>query len=76
MIVFLGGVGSCQGGENLGVYEYAHDRGIPDETCNNYLAINQECNKFRECGTCMPDGCWAIQNYTRWKVSEYGKWEF
>lgn len=74
-VIDCGGAGSCQGGENLGVYEYAHEKGIPSETCNNYAAVNQECNEFNQCGTCMPNACWAIKEgqYKRWMVSEYGR---
>jgi len=65
--------GGCGGGDDLPVYEYAHDSGLVDETCNNYQAKDQDCTDFNTCGTCSPSGsCSAITKEKRYMVGDYG----
>ena len=44
----------CAGGNPGGVYEYIHDNGIPDETCQNYEARDGKCKPLGVCETCSP----------------------
>jgi len=73
-VIDCSGGGSCRrGGGMIGVYDYAYSVGIPDETCSVYKAKDQACTELHQCGTCMDFyKCSPIQNYTRWKASEYG----
>lgn len=77
--------GSCEGGDPMGVFEFAHSTGIPDETCQSYEAKDPtsfDCSPIQQCKTCVPpapresesgqDKCTAVTNFTRYFVSEYG----
>lgn len=50
-----------QGGNPYGVYEYAAKYGIPDETCQNYEAIDRECKPYGICETCSPGSAPAVR---------------
>jgi len=84
-IINCGAGGDCNGGFADSVYEYAHEHGIPEESCQNYLAANpdsEDCSPIQICKNCKgpapaagktgDENCWATKNYATWKVSEYG----
>jgi cathepsin X len=77
--------GDCNGGEPIGVYKFGYDKGIPEESCQNYVSKNpalELCLPKQQCKTCIPppppEGkdydflCSAVATYRHWKVSSYG----
>jgi len=73
-IIDCANAGTCGGGDDLGVWEYAAKVGLVDETCNNYQAIDQECTDFNTCGTCSPGNiCNTVTSFMRYTVGDYGE---
>jgi len=71
----------CNGGESPDIFEFMRLFGLPDETCNNYLAESMPCPETGEgfCQNCMMFGddvtdykCWAVDKYTKYHVKAYG----
>eukprot|EP00897_Mesotaenium_endlicherianum_P007528 jgi/Mesen1/6803/ME000035S06180 len=75
------GGGTCEGGNPYGVYEYMAKSGLPDETCQNYEAVDGVCRPFGQCETCtggsdpdplLPGTCSPVADYTLWRLTQYG----
>jgi len=75
--------GSCNGGNPARVYEFAHLRGIPHGSCEQYTAYNlvdRMCTDIDVCRDCSPpvpaqddtslSGCRAVE-HTKYYVSEH-----
>lgn len=76
--------GSCSAGDPYGVYKFAYETGIPDDTCQQYTATepdySNDCTPAENCMTCVPPvpaanatgTCYPVSNYTRYYVSQFG----
>merc|ERR1719240_2366586 len=75
--------GSCEGGNPGGVYEFANEHGIPDSSCEQYVAkdpANFTCDAISQCKDCTwppcpvgetcQDKCWAVE-YRKYYASDY-----
>jgi cathepsin X len=69
----------------MGVYRYGEEFGIPEETCQNYIARDPEefnCTPVQQCMNCGPpmqsnsssnENCWAETIFPKYKVVQYGR---
>jgi len=76
--------GSCEGGDPLGVYQFANQKGIPEDSCQQYVAKDPakfSCSAEQNCQNCAwPPAdpgkpgvnCWAQPTFKKWKVGQYG----
>jgi len=74
--------GSCNGGNPVLVYRFAYHQGIPDSSCEQYVAHNldHKCGAIDMCKDCTwppcpvgqtcQDKCWAV-DYKHYFVSHY-----
>lgn len=64
--------GGCEGGDPGPLLQYASTKGLVDETCNPYLAIDQQCTSWwARCYTCLTTGCVAVNTYDTYFVNEF-----
>lgn len=85
-VINCAGGGTCKGGDPVRVYEFARSHGIPEESCQHWVAedpSSANCSEILVCKNCVgpspPPGknsnCSAVierRDYKLWKVSSYG----
>mmetsp|Transcript_16410 Transcript_16410/g.17148 ORF Transcript_16410/g.17148 Transcript_16410/m.17148 type:complete len:281 (-) Transcript_16410:174-1016(-) len=73
-LINCGDAGTCSGGDSNAANKWVYKNGIPDVTCQQYQAKNMECSAINTCMNCDYGGtpCYAITNYPKIQVSEYG----
>ena len=72
--------GSCWGGWAQGAYQYVFEEGLPEDTCQEYEAIDNVCSPVHVCKNCAwpppPAGhdCWPMEegDFPRHYIKEYG----
>lgn len=76
-----GGSEGCNGGSTQEVYEFMHKVGLPDETCNHWVAKEtKKCDAEAMCMNCMAyaepvmqyNKCWPVKKYVKYYLREYG----
>lgn len=73
-LINCGNAGTCSGGDSNAANAWVYKNGIPDVTCQQYQAKNMACSDINMCMNCDYGGgaCYAVQNYPKITVSEYG----
>ena len=74
-LINCGDAGTCNGGDSNDANRWVYENGIPDVTCQQYQAKNMECSAINTCINCDHDpevGCFAVEDYPKIKLSEYG----
>lgn len=64
---------NCVGGHPDDVLDLLHKYGLPDDTCQSYQGIKQDCSPQNVCRSCPHDGCVAVSNPKRYHILEHGE---
>lgn len=75
----------CGGGEPSMIFQHMREQPVPDETCNPYVAKNQQCTPENICMNCFPDAaeflpnasvvggsCFAVHHFVGYSVGDSG----
>lgn len=75
VLLNCGTAGSCGGGDIHAAFRWIHFNGIPDVTCQQYVANDGsgECRPEEMCKNCDDKGCWSVSDFTRINVKRYGR---
>ena len=74
-LINCGTAGTCNGGDSNAANRWVHQNTIPDVTCQQYQAMNNNCSAINICRNCDPNlGCYAMDegSYPVISISEYG----
>jgi cathepsin X len=71
------GEAGCGGGDPGVVFDYMEQEGLPEETCQNYEAADNDCKPNGVCEDCTLDNsgksvCTAVTNFSKWTLDGYG----
>lgn len=81
VMINCGTAGSCNGGDSNAANAWVAKNdygGIPDVTCQQYEAVNNNCSPENVCRNCnytmvkRADTCFAVDKYPKVTVSEFG----
>jgi len=64
----------CYGGDPTAAYSWIAANGLTDDSCQNYVAANEQCTDINICRNCSPDGtCVAVANPRKFHITEHGQ---
>eukprot|EP01052_Picozoa_sp_SAG31_P003192 SAG31_NODE_120_length_23892_cov_10.545623_21_plen_207_part_00 len=61
---------NCVGGHPDDVMALLMKEGLPDDTCQSYQGVKQDCSPANVCRTCPHDGCMAVKP-RRYRIREH-----